>query len=206
MKFYTNAYSTNCRRVALTAKCAGVALDEKLMDFAKGEHKSPEYLALNPMGKLPAFVDGDLFVNESRAIMHYVASQAPESRLVGENAKEQAAILRWQFFDACHFAPPLGTLIFERLLKPRMGGGEPSESAIADAVSRFEPVAKVLDAELKGRDWLVGGRPTLADLTLASSMMYADATGMPLEAYPHLRSWFGRIRELDAWRATEPKF
>jgi glutathione S-transferase len=156
-------------------------------------------------GQAPAFVDGDLFLNESRAIASYVASQAPKARLVGETLKEQAAIQRWQFFDALSFAPPLGTLIFERLLKPRMGGGEPSETAIADGIARFEPVAKVLDGELKGRDWLVGGRLTIADLTLAASMMYAEVTGAPLEPYPHLRSWFGRIRELDAWRATEPK-
>jgi glutathione S-transferase len=206
MKFYTNPYSTNCRRVALTAKQAGVSLDEKVLDFAKGEHKGADFLAVNPMGRLPAFVDGDLFLNESRAIVSYIASQAPKARLGGETPKEQAAILRWQFFDACHFAPPLGTLILERLLKPRMGIGEPSEAAITDAITRFEPVAKVLDAELKGRDWLVGGRLTVADLTLASSMMYAEVTGMPLEAYPNLRSWFGRVRELDGWRATEPKF
>jgi len=89
-----------------------------VLDFAKGEHKGADFLAVNPMGKLPAFVDGELFLNESRAIASYIAAQAPKARLGGENPKEQAAILRWQFFDACHFAPPLGTLIFERLLKP----------------------------------------------------------------------------------------
>jgi glutathione S-transferase len=204
LKFYTNPRSPNCRRVALVAKYAGVDLDVQLIDFAKGEHKKPEFLALNLPGRVPVLTDGDLTLTESRAIIHYLASKRPEAQLLGGDEKERASVLRWQFFDACHFAPPLGTVIFEKLLKPMLGLGEPSEAAVKDALAKLEPNAKALDAQLKGRDWLVGENVTLADLTLAASLMYAHVTEVPIDRYSHIQSWFGRVRELDAWRLTEP--
>src|SRR4029077_18529980 len=60
MKLYYNPMSPNVRRVRFTAAVLGIELEEKKLDFAKGEHKSPEYLALNPNGAVPPLVDGDL--------------------------------------------------------------------------------------------------------------------------------------------------
>jgi glutathione S-transferase len=77
MKLYMNAMSPNVRRVRLTAAVLGMDLEEKKLDFTKGEHKNPEYLALNPNGAVPALVDGDFVLTESRAIMQYLASKKP---------------------------------------------------------------------------------------------------------------------------------
>lgn len=206
MKFYTNPLSPNCRRVALVAKYAGIDLDVQLMDFTKGDLKKPEFLALNLPGRVPVLTDGDLTLTESRAIIQYLAGMKPEAQLLGSDAKEKASVLKWQFFDACHFAPHLGTVAFEKLVKGMMGLGEPSATAVKEALDKLEPNAKALDAQLKGRDWLVGTDVTLADLTIAASLMYAQVTEVPLERFTHIQSWFGRVRELDAWRLTEPKF
>lgn len=205
MKFYTNPFSPNCRRVALVAKYAGIELDVQFMDFTKGDLKKPEFLALNLTGRVPVLTDGDLTLTESRAIIHYLASQKPEAQLLGNDAKERASVLRWEFFDACHFAPHLGTIAFEKLVKGMMGLGEPSPAAVTNALASWEPNAKALDAQLKGRDWLVGTDVTLADLSIAASLMYAQVTEVPLDRYAHIKSWFGRVLELDAWRLTEPK-
>ena len=82
MKLFYNPMSPNVRRVRLTAAVLGIELEEKKLDFAKGEHKNPEYLALNPNGAVPTLVDGDFVLTESRAIMQYLASQKPESGLL----------------------------------------------------------------------------------------------------------------------------
>ena len=65
MRLYLNVLSPNVRRVRFTAAVLGLELDEKPLDFAKGEHKSPEFLALNPNGAVPTLVDGDLVLTES---------------------------------------------------------------------------------------------------------------------------------------------
>ena len=79
MKLYYHPMSPNVRRVRLAAAVLGLELDEQLVDFAKGEHKAPAFLALNPNGALPVLVDGDFALSESRAIMQYLASKKPES-------------------------------------------------------------------------------------------------------------------------------
>jgi glutathione S-transferase len=205
LKFYTNPFSPNCRRVALVAKYAGIDLDVQLMDFAKGDLRKPEFLQLNLPGRVPVLTDGDLTLTESRAIVQYLAGMKPEAQLLGADAKEKASVLRWQFFDACHFSPHLSAVAFEKLVKGMLGLGEPSPATVKEALEKLEPNAKALDAQLKGRDWLVGTDVTLADLTIAASLMYAQVTEVPLERFSHIQSWMGRVRELDAWRLTEPK-
>jgi glutathione S-transferase len=205
MKLYENPFSPNARRVLTVAHHLGIKLDEQLIDFTKGDNRKPEFLAINPNGRIPALTDGDFKLFESRAIIQYLASQKPDAGLWPSEAKAQADVARWLFWDAAHFAAALGSIAFERLVKPMMGAGEPSQSAIADALTQYERCAKVLDAHLKGRDWLVGKQITLADYSLAASLTYAAATDVPLDPYPNIKSWLGRIRELPAWRATEPK-
>nr|HMR08323.1 glutathione S-transferase N-terminal domain-containing protein [Polyangiaceae bacterium] len=75
MKLYHNPLSPNARRALLTAKHAGVALEEVVLDFMKGDHKKPDYLALNPNGMIPTLQDGDFVLSESRVIAQYIASK-----------------------------------------------------------------------------------------------------------------------------------
>ena len=205
VKLYTNPLSPNGRRAAIVVKHLNLPVELVVLDFAKGEHKKPEFLAINPAGRLPALVDGSFNLSESRAIGSYLAEQKGDASFYPTEAKGRADVARWQFFDAAHFAPALSTIAFEKLLKAMMGLGAPSESVVAEATGRFESNAKIIDAHLTGRDWLVGKTLTLADLTLASSLTYAHACGLSLDPLPNLKAWFGRIRELEAWRATEPK-
>jgi glutathione S-transferase len=205
MKLYHNPLSPNARRVLAVARHLGLELEEQVMDFAKGDLKKPEYLAINPNGRVPALTDGDFALSESRAIILYFAAQKPDAGLIPAEPKGRADVARWLFWDAEHFAPALGGIAFERMLKPMMGMGEPSEAAINDYLARYERCAKVLDKQLQGRDFVVQKQITLADFSLAASMTYAAATDVPLDAYPNIKSWLGRMREIPAWTATEPK-
>ena len=130
MKLYMNPLSPNVRRVRLTAAVLGLALEEKTLEFAKGEHKNPEYLALNPNGAVPTLVDGEFVLTESRAIMQYLASKKPESGLLPRDEQARADVTRWQFWDASHFSPQAATVVFQRLLKPMMGMGDPDAAKV----------------------------------------------------------------------------
>jgi glutathione S-transferase len=204
MKLYVNVMSPNVRRVRLTAAVLGLEMEETKIDFAKGEHKSAEYLALNPNGAVPLLVDGDFVLNESRAIMQYLASKKPESGLLPRSEQERADVTRWQFWDASHFSPQLGMLAFQKFVKPMMGLGEPEQAKIDEALVGFRRFGAVLNGRLEGRRYVVGEALTLADLTLASSLMYAQQTDAPLGEFPSLKAWFSRIAEMDAWKKTGP--
>jgi glutathione S-transferase len=202
MKIYLNKLSPNVRRVTLTAAALGLELEEHVVDFAKGQHKSPEYTKMNPNGAVPTLVDGDFVLTESRAIMQYLASKKPESGLLPKDEAARADVTRWQFWDAAHFSPQLGTITFEKIIKSLMGIGEPDASKIQDALTNFRRFAAVLDKRLAGRQYVVGDRLTIADLTLGSSLMYAQQTDVPLNEFPNLQAWFARITALEGWKKT----
>jgi glutathione S-transferase len=204
MKLYVNAISPNVRRVRLTAAVLGLQLEEKALDFAKNEHKTPEFLAINPNGAVPTLVDGDFVLNESRAIMQYLASKKPESKLLPSDERARADVTRWQFWDSSHFSPQVGTLAFQRVLKPIFGMGEPDAGKVEEALTNFRRFAAVLNTRLDGRRYVVGDGLTLADLTLASSLMYAQKADVPVSEFPNIQAWFSRITDLDAWKKTNP--
>lgn len=205
MKIYINAISPNVRRVRLTAAVLGLELEERPLDFSKGEHKSPEYLKLNANGAVPTLVDGDFVLSESRAIMQYLASKKPESGLLPQDERARAEVTRWQFWDAAHFSPQLGTLTFQKVIKPLLGLGEPDQLKVDEALTNIRRFGAVLDQNLHGKQYLVGNSLTVADLTIASSLMYAKQTDAPLGDLPSIQSWFSRISALEAWKRTEPK-
>jgi glutathione S-transferase len=204
MKLYHNPLSPNVRRVRLTAAVLGLELEEKKLDFAKGEHKNPEYLALNPNGAVPTLVDGDFVLTESRAIMQYLASKKPESGLLPRDEAARADVTRWQFWDASHFSPHLAAVAFEKLLKGMMGLGDPDPAKIQESLGSFRRFGGVLNKRLEGRQYVVGSALTIADLTLASSLMYAKQAEVPLAELPNVQSWFSRISDMDGWKKTNP--
>lgn len=204
MKLYINKLSPNVRRVRLTAAVLGLKLEEIELDFTKGEHKTPDYLALNPNGAVPTLTDGDFVLTESRAIMQYLAATKPESGLLPHDERGRADTTRWQFWDSSHFSPQVGTLVFQRMLKPMFGMGEPDAAKIEEALVNVRRYGAVLNQHLEGKSYVIANALTLADLTLASTLMYAKQVDVPLGEFPHVQSWFVRITELEAWKQTIP--
>ncbi len=113
-------------------------------------------------------------------------------------------MVRWQFWDASHFSPSLGTLTFEKLIKPMMGMGDPDPRKVDEALTNFRRFGAVLDKRLEGKKHVVGDALTIADLTMASSLMYAKQTDAPLGEFPNVQAWFSRIAATDAWKETNP--
>lgn len=206
MRLYFHPGSTNARRARLTAAHLGIELEEQLVDFAKGEQKAPAYLALNPNGAIPTLVDGDLVLTESRAIMQYLAARRPESSLLPQDEKARIDVVRWQFWDASHFSPACGTIFFEKILKRLFGQGEPDEAKLKEALANHRRFMAVLNGRLEGRRYVVGDALTLADLTIATSLMYAKQLDLPVSEFPNVEAWLAGVSALDAWKRTEPSF
>lgn len=205
MQLYFNPLSPNCRRAHMTALYLGIPLEEKPMDFAKGDQKAPAFLAMNPNGMVPTLKDGDFTLWESRAIMQYLASMKPEKGLLGKNERERADVTRWLMWDAAHLARHSGTVVFETVVKKVMNMGPPDQAAVAAALEQIKRFYGVLDSTLKGKKYLVGDALTIADLGIASTFTHAEAAHLPVNDYPNIMAWLGRITVLDAWKKTEPR-
>src|SRR5687768_18390379 len=99
IELYWGSGSPFAWRVMLTLEVKGLAYQSKLLEFSKGEHKTPAYLQLNPRGKVPTLKDGDYVVNESLAIMSYLDRKYPEPQLFGKTPEETGLI--WRFLTEC---------------------------------------------------------------------------------------------------------
>jgi glutathione S-transferase len=194
--------TSNSRKACAVARHLELPVTFVRVDLGKGEHKAPDFLAINPNGKEPALVDGELRLWESSAIMAYLADKAG-SDLWPKDAR-QIEILRWLSWDMMHFSRHAGTLFFEQVIKPRFGLGEPNLAAIDEARGFFRQFAGVLESHLQDRAYVVGDSLTIADFSLGAHLPEAEAAHMPLEDFPAMRHWYARLEQLPAWRAPFP--
>ena len=201
MDFYTNPASPNCRKVDAVAKQLGIELNCKPVDIAGGENKTPAYLTLNPNGKVPTLVDGDVTLWESNAICCYIAAKSDNTLWPKSNARYD--ILRWQSWELAHFGAVTGELTFERMIKP-MIGGTTDEARCAVLEPQFHRFATVLNDHLDGKMYLVDGNVTIADFCVAAPLTYAVPGRLPVEAYGNIRSWLSALDEQPGWRGSSP--
>lgn len=204
MKLYYHPASPFARKPRIAAALLGIDLELAFVDLFAGAGQTPDFLKLNPLGKVPTLVDGDFSLWESNAIVQYLASQAPASPLWPADARSRADILRWQFWESTSLAPPCAVYVYERVLKPILGQGEPDPLELQKGEEKFHRAAKLLDSHLADRPWILGDALTLADISVAPVLMYAEPAQYPLAGYDHVASWFSKIRQLPAWISTEP--
>jgi glutathione S-transferase len=198
MRLYYHPLSSNSRRVLLTAHHLGLDLDLVVVDLPGGEHKRPDYLRLNPTGRVPVLVDGGFSLWESHAIMQYLADRSPGQDIYPRDIAARADVNRWLFWSANHFAPTAALIIRERVSKGLLGG-EPDPLEIARGEALLPAAALVLDGHLAGKQWIAQDRLTLADFAVASPLMHTQAAQLPVTDFKNLQAWFARVRSLDAW-------
>lgn len=190
------------RRACAVARYLQSPVEFVHIELGKGEHRTPEYLALNPNGKVPVLVDGSRVLWEADAIMCHLAARC-DSDLWPQDDR-QIEVMRWLSWNLQHFYPHGGTLYFEYIIKPRYGLGETDAAAVQQATANFRTFAVVLDAHLTRHHWLIGDTLTIADFAVASPLPYAETAHIPLDEFPAIARWHEQLCEIDAWREPYP--
>jgi len=203
VKYFYNPGSSNSRRVEAVIRTLGLeGIEMVLLNHFAGEHRTPEFEAINPNLQIPALQDGDLKLWESNAIMQYLADG---SALYPDDPKVRADISRWQFWTSFNFGPTTAALIFERAFKAKMGMGEPDPALLAAQSAKLEAQSKLLNDHLEGREYLVGDSLTLADFAVCAEMSFNAIGQLDFSAYPNIVAWEARLDALPAWRDTAIK-
>ena len=204
MRLHHHPLSSNARRAVVAAHELGAKVDFALVDLARGAQRSPEYLKLNPNGRVPTLEDGDFVLWESQAIMQYLAEKTPGQTLWPSEARARADVSRWMFWTAHHWAPAVGVLGFERVVKTfRNLESDPREIERGERL--VGECARVLDAHLDGKKWLAQDRLTLADISTATPLIALGSAKLPVmrgDEHPNIRAWFDRVQKLASWRAA----
>ena len=190
------------RKACAVAKYLESPVEFEFLDLGRAEHRTPEYLAMNPNGKVPTLVDGGRVLWEADAIMCHLAARC-DSDLWPQDAR-QIEVIRWFSWDLQHFTAHAGALYFEHIIKSRFGMGDPDPVEVKRATEDWCRYAAVLDTHLHGRQWLVGDSITVADFAVAVALPYAKRAHIPLDEFPAITRWHDRLNELDAWREPFP--
>lgn len=202
MRLYYYPWSMNARRAVLTALHLNVPVELVAVDLAKGEQRKPEFLRLNPNGKVPVLVDGDFKLWESHAIMQYLADKTPGQTVYPADVQARADVNRWLFWSAQHLTPAVSVLNWERAVKPMLGAGAPDPVEVARGERLIDQCAPVLDAHLAGRTWVAGEQLSLADLALATPFAATAHAQLPVMQYANIQAWLARVQALDAWKRS----
>jgi len=182
-------------RVLWTLEELGAKADVKTLPFPPRE-KQPDYLKVNPTGAIPAMVDGDRVMTESLAICEYLAAKHGSSLLVAPGEPERVPFLEWLWYGESTLMTPLSRL-------GRIAGlpvkGEAIDVVLADARESLQVRLKSLEQRLEGRDFLVAGRLTLADVSVGYPLHLIAVFGVDVPLGTRTAAYRERLRTRPAF-------
>jgi len=188
------AQSGNAYKAALMLALCGADWRPRFVDYFNGETRTPEYRAINEMGEVPVLEAEGRLISQSGVILHHLARCF--GRFAPENEVEAEEVLRWILFDNHKLTSYTATLRWFRTLAK-----DPADPAvIAFLEGRALAAWKVLDSHLAGRDFVLGAKPTIADISMCAYLFWPEEIGVDwAEGYPRISAWLGRIQELPGW-------
>jgi len=186
LKVYGQAGSRAVRALWMVEEL-GVPYEHVPTKFV-GDSKTPEFLRINPNGRIPAIDDDGFCVFESMAINLYLAKRFG-GPLAPADLREDAIATQWSFWVMTEVEKTLLQAMFHRT---GMMGAEKSADKAAEQLAQLDGPFKVLNRELEGKEYLVGGRFTVADLNVAGVLLWTAFARADLSAYPALQAWLAR--------------
>ncbi len=206
MKLYSVPISPNCRRVEATIGYLNLNVEIYMADMMGGELKSEQFLALNPNGRVPVLIDGEQSFWESNSIMQYLADKNSAEHFYPTELLSRVEINRWQFWESLHYNKVVASICWETIAKPALNMGQPDEATIVSATEQLHPFAKVLNAQLEKRPFIMGDTVTLADFSVGnfSALALHPNSQVPLDDYLHIKNWYESLERIPAWSQTAP--
>jgi len=191
--FYGNPRS-RAQMVHFMLEELGVPYRTVVLDFENGENRKPDYLAINPMGKVPAITHRGVTVTETGAIIAYLADAFPDRGLAPAlDDPHRGPWLRWLFFGAAVFEPALLDVMLKRPEAPRATAGYGS----------YPDALAALDTMLVPGPWILGDRFSAADVYVGAQLAWAASFGAPgIGDYPRILDYIDRIKARPAYQAS----
>jgi glutathione S-transferase len=183
IKVYGSAMS-RASRVMWCANELGIPFEH--IDIAWDSLKKPDFLAINPNGKVPAISDGNLTLFESLAINLYLAKKYGTGELYPTNLEDEARVFQWTLWAATEVEPHLLPSVLVKF------GIYADAAAAKSAAERAKPGLQVLDGQLKSRDWIVGSKFGIADLNVSAAVAYSRYGEVDISYAPHVLAWLDR--------------
>ncbi|NES18818.1 MAG: glutathione S-transferase [Symploca sp. SIO3E6] len=189
IKLYGHELSGNSYKVQLFLSVLGIEYQYVRVDLMKGEHKQPEFLAINPFGQVPTLVDDELVIQDAQAILTYLARRYGDENWLPTDAESLSRIMRW-----------LSTTTGEVRQGPENARlyylFGVTNINIERATTKAHQILKLLNDHLEKHTWLEFEHPTIADIAVFPYVALAPDGKIPLEGYPEVVAWINRVKTL----------
>ena len=193
-----SAPNTRAIRVIWVLEEIGVKAEIKSMPYPPRKH-APDYFAVNPTGMVPLLIDGEVRLSESMAICDYLATKHGSPLVVPPNDPERPQFLQWLWYGESTLMTPLSRLNILRQVERK---GPEVDALIAGARDHVAKRLEMLEQRLEGRDFLVAGRLTLADISVSYPLHLVGLLGVDNLLGPHSVAYHERLRGRPAYQRT----
>lgn len=193
---YTSPMSGNGRKVHMLLEEVGAPYQLRKLDLMKGEQKNPDYLKLNPNGKVPTLVDDGFILWESNAILLYLAEKFSAARLTPTAGQDRARMFQWLLFEQTTFRPPLSLLFRQTRFTPP---NRQDKNAIDQAWTEVRGNMGILQSSLSGQEYL-GGAFSVADIAVLPYVYLARELGTDVPTWPEVAAYWQRLSTRPSWQ------
>lgn len=199
LTLYDCLESGNGHKVRLLLGLLGMDYRLELRDIHAGETRTPEFLAMNPNGKIPLLEISDgRRLPESNAILCYLAGGTP---YMPDDPFARAQVLSWLFWEQYNHEPNVAVA---RFWCHHLEMTDTRKALLAERQEKGHEALKLMEMQLSHTDWLVGDGPTIADIALYSYTSVSEEGGIARDAYPGVQAWLARVAALPGFVAMEP--
>ena len=191
LKIYGDSRSGNCYKIQLLCAELGIPYAWQDVDILAGESRTPEFLAMNPNGRVPllALPDGTCLA-ESNAILCYLADG---HAFAGSDRIGRAQVLQWLFFEQYSHEPYIATV---RFWIKYLGKQDEWKDKIAETMKKGYAALDVMEKQLEKTPFIAGAQYSVADIALYAYTAVASDGGYDLKNYPGIRAWFSRVESI----------
>ncbi|MEH6529819.1 MAG: glutathione S-transferase family protein [Photobacterium frigidiphilum] len=200
LTLYVNLMTVNSLKMLLFCNALGIKPNYKHIELHRGEQQSEQFLQLNPEGKVPVLVEGDFVLNESNAILQYLANKY-QSPLWPSDMRAQGEVLKWLFWQTSYWNAAVGIFGHRRVVLPHWGF-EVRQKLSSKEMDQFHLAMSRIDRVLTSKRALVGNDFSIADISLGSYLIFAEEAQIPLEEYINVYRWLDQLREMSWWQKT----
>lgn len=198
MKLYGNRFSNASRRVHMLCEECQLPYTYISIDLLRGEQQEPQFLTINPNGKVPVIDDDGFVVWESHAIMRYLCEKHGLDAWYPSSLKDRTRVDQWLDWNHTRLGPEAGKIAFNALIL--RDKGDPSR--IEEGKRWLEKILPVMDAVLAARPFLCGERHTIADIAAVSNIAYLELCGYELARFPAVVRWYEGFRSRPSFVRT----
>lgn len=191
IKLYDFERSGNCYKVRLMLSLLGLQHEKITVDLSKGDQKKPEFQAMNPAGLIPVLDDNGVVIRDSQAILVYLGAKYGQSKWYPKSPKGQGKVQQWLSLSSHEVAQGLAASRAIGL------GFRQGDAAPHQATGR--KVLDILEKRLLSEEWLVGGKPTVADVACYPYVAMAPQGGIALDGHQAVRKWIRRVESLEGF-------